>query len=217
MQEATQPFTDRVRQNLDVLDRMSADGKIDLVRAVKAAEDIEAAAQAMLGPAIAILRSCGKTWQDVGNQLGISRQAAQQRFGRHLKAWEDSVTSDSRSALSQQYEEGPVPACSAGEAAARSWAARDGARGGSTGPQRRRRLAERRLRSRVLDGFLRLTFEDGPEREWNLPPREAHDAIARLSLEAQAWAESHCATHGQQKAVHRALTEAGYYNTGPRR
>lgn len=84
-------------------------------------------------------------------------------------------------------------------------------------PRVRQRLANRRLSATVLDGFLCLAFAGGPEDKWQLPARDAHDAIAELSVKAQAWAESHGATYGQQKAVHKALTESGYYNTGPRR
>lgn len=81
----------------------------------------------------------------------------------------------------------------------------------------RQRLAQRRLSASVADGFLRLVFAAGPEERWRLPAQDAHAAIANLSAEAQVWAETHGATYGQQKAVHKALTEAGYYNTGPRR
>lgn len=81
----------------------------------------------------------------------------------------------------------------------------------------RQRLAQRRLSARLADGFLVLAFVSGPEERWRLPGKDAHDEIARLSIEAQAWAESNGATYGQQKAVHKALTEGGYYNTGPRR
>ena len=95
-------------------------------------------------------------------------------------------------------------------------------RGPSTQPTRvrsapRPRLAQRRLSARLADGFLVLAFVSGPEDRWRLPAKDAHNEIARLSIEAQAWAESNGATYGQQKAVHKALTEGGYYNTGPRR
>jgi hypothetical protein len=92
-----------------------------------------------------------------------------------------------------------------------------GARVHQSSPRARQRLADRRLSATVSDGFLRLAFAGGPEDKWQLPASDAHDAIAELSIKAQAWAESHGATYGQQKAVHKALTESGYYNTGPRR
>lgn len=79
-----------------------------------------------------------------------------------------------------------------------------------------RRHTTRRLTAKRLDGALSLTFAAGPTRIWPLPPREDHRAIAALSIEAKAWAESQGASFGQLKAIHKTLTEGGYYNTGPR-
>lgn len=81
----------------------------------------------------------------------------------------------------------------------------------------RGRYATRRMSARLADGLLRVSFEGHPENSWLLPNREDHAAIAALSLEAQGWAEPHGASYGQLKAIHKALTEGGYYNTGPRR
>jgi len=84
-------------------------------------------------------------------------------------------------------------------------------------PGVRGRQATRRLSSRLSDGQLHVALEGGPEQSWRLPDREDHAAIAALSLEAQGWAEPQGATYGQLKAIHKTLTEGGYYNTGPRR
>jgi hypothetical protein len=49
--------------------------------AVAAARSLSAAADAALQAAVDRARSGGRTWRDVGRVLGISRQAAFQRFG----------------------------------------------------------------------------------------------------------------------------------------
>lgn len=205
MRPTTESFTDRVRRNVDALEEMLASGSVDLVRFVRSVEEIETAARQLLGPAIALLRSSGRTWQEIGRDLGISRQAAEQRFRPHLAR---ELRDDARSDVGDDGDMANRPEV---VKPTRLTTVRNGS------SRRRQRLAERRLSARVADGFLRLEFLDGEEAHWPLPFQNDHEAIARLSLEAQGWAGSLGATHGQQKAVHKALTEAGYYNTGSRR
>jgi hypothetical protein len=50
-------------------------------RAVAAARELSAAADAALQAAVDRARSAGHTWRDIGHVLGTSRQAAFQRFG----------------------------------------------------------------------------------------------------------------------------------------
>src|ERR1700761_5593585 len=45
-------------------------------------------------------RAAGASWQVIGKELGISRQAAWARFREHLSAAEGSVTSEVRQASS---------------------------------------------------------------------------------------------------------------------
>jgi len=53
-------------------------------RAVVAARDLSAAAEAALRATVDRARSAGKTWSDIGGVLGTSRQAAFQRFGHPI-------------------------------------------------------------------------------------------------------------------------------------
>ena len=52
------------------------------LRAVRNAAGLRADAEALLSALVDDARSLGATWQEVGNTLGISRQAAYQRFGQ---------------------------------------------------------------------------------------------------------------------------------------
>jgi hypothetical protein len=79
------------------------------------------------------------------------------------------------------------------------------------------RFATRRLSATVRDGFLSVVIEGASSRRWPLPPIHDGRQVRALSEQAQAWAETYGATYGQLKAIHKALTEAGYYITGPRR
>ena len=79
------------------------------------------------------------------------------------------------------------------------------------------RKADRRLSSEVRDGFLWVTIEGAGEKRWRLPEVRVGPSVRAVSDEARAWAASEGATYGQEKAVHKALTEAGYYITSSRR
>lgn len=57
----------------------------------------------------------------------------------------------------------------------------------------------------------------GAEKRWRLPEAWDGAGVRALSDDAKAWAASEGATHGQEKAVHKTLTEAGYYSTSSRR
>lgn len=65
--------------------RASAD--IDSLAALR---DIHAITEDVLAEAIAACRQEGYSWSEVGQRLGITRQAAQQRYGRKM----DSLSTD---------------------------------------------------------------------------------------------------------------------------
>ena len=73
--------TDRVEQLLDDLDPATAavDNTEDL-RAVAVAADALATDEARLTEAVEIARTHGRSWTRIGIALGVSRQAARQRF-----------------------------------------------------------------------------------------------------------------------------------------
>jgi len=69
---------------LDRLDPVTtpADDPTELRRIGLALRDIEAA-EAELRDAVAAARATGRSWAQIGMVLGVTRQAAQERFGRH--------------------------------------------------------------------------------------------------------------------------------------
>jgi hypothetical protein len=68
---------------LDQLDVEAADARdASHMRRIAAAAEALAAADAALTDAVAAARAAGDTWAMIGTALGISRQAAYQRFGR---------------------------------------------------------------------------------------------------------------------------------------
>ena len=70
-------FTRRV---LRAYARRVATGDIEaLIAMTGLASDIDAA----IGHAVAGLRAYGYSWAEIGSRLGITRQAAQQRWGSH--------------------------------------------------------------------------------------------------------------------------------------
>lgn len=52
----------------------------DYLELVKVASDVEMQARSLLNEAVASARSAGATWSVIGSTLGMSKQAAQQRF-----------------------------------------------------------------------------------------------------------------------------------------
>jgi len=73
--------TERAEQLLDVLDPATAavENTEDL-RAVAVAADTLATDEARLTKAVKIARVRGRSWTRIGLALGVSRQAARQRF-----------------------------------------------------------------------------------------------------------------------------------------
>jgi hypothetical protein len=69
------------------------------------------------------------------------------------------------------------------------------------------------LTTRVEDQSLLVRFGDGATRTWNLPSREDKSAIRSIRNEAVGFAREHGATLGQENAIKKALTSAGYHLT----
>jgi hypothetical protein len=67
-------------ENLEVDPTKARDGRY--MRRISAAADAVSAAQDELRAAVAAARQAGDTWAMIGVALGISRQAAFQRFGQ---------------------------------------------------------------------------------------------------------------------------------------
>ncbi len=56
----------------------------DPLDAVRAAHDIRDGADALMVAAVQQAREVGRTWQEIGDVLGVSRQAAFQRYGKPI-------------------------------------------------------------------------------------------------------------------------------------
>jgi hypothetical protein len=73
--------TERAERLLDALDPATAEVEnTEDLRAVAAAADTLAADEARLTEAVEIARARGRSWTRIGIALGVSRQAARQRY-----------------------------------------------------------------------------------------------------------------------------------------
>ncbi|ANE78508.1 DUF3887 domain-containing protein [Mycobacterium adipatum] len=52
------------------------------LESVRAARDIQSGAEALMAAAVRQAREGGRTWQEIGDVLGVSRQAAFQKYGK---------------------------------------------------------------------------------------------------------------------------------------
>jgi hypothetical protein len=59
-------------------------GEDSWLDAVRSASELSALAAAALRLAVDLARAAGRTWQELGDVLGVSRQAAFQRFGHPI-------------------------------------------------------------------------------------------------------------------------------------
>jgi hypothetical protein len=59
-------------------------GEPDPLQPLRASIEVQAQAAALVAAAAERARAAGRTWQDIGDVLGISRQAAFQRFGKPI-------------------------------------------------------------------------------------------------------------------------------------
>jgi hypothetical protein len=59
-------------------------GENDPLELVRAAHEIEDRAEALMAAAVQQAREAGRTWQEIGEVLGVSRQAVFQRYGKPI-------------------------------------------------------------------------------------------------------------------------------------
>ena len=82
---------------------------------------------------------------------------------------------------------------------------------------RRRRSGPRgsfatvRMHASVKEGVLFVSFANGAERNWDVPSKRDKLGIRAIRDEAVEFARLQGGTIGQQNAVKKALTDAGYY------
>jgi hypothetical protein len=96
--QATERF-ERLADNLDP-DAVTVDDTSDL-RAIAEAADAVKAAQALLNERVAIARARGRSWNRIAVPLGVSRQAARERFAEKESA---GSATDLMSALEASLE-----------------------------------------------------------------------------------------------------------------
>lgn len=72
-----------IRQELSIVQSyvVGLDPRDDFIHVLHTATQIEQAAARMLQEGVELARAQGYTWAAIGHHLGITRQAAQQRFG----------------------------------------------------------------------------------------------------------------------------------------
>lgn len=106
--EAAPGFGDAVAESIARLDpglekRLGVDPQahLDLVVLTQRAHD---EVGNLLHAAVAAARSAGQSWEAIGRSLGMSRQAAQQRFGRTIEAGPDDAVSRRLVGLSAMSE-----------------------------------------------------------------------------------------------------------------
>lgn len=75
----------------------------------------------------------------------------------------------------------------------------------------KRRQAQRRMTTRLVNGHLSIAFADGPEKTWQLPLKQDKAQIREVRNHAVAFAQQQGATDGQIKGLIRVLTGAGYH------
>lgn len=59
-------------------------GENDPLELVRAAHEVQDRAEALMAAAVQQAREAGRTWQEIGEVLGVSRQAVFQRYGRPI-------------------------------------------------------------------------------------------------------------------------------------
>lgn len=78
------PFTTTIRDQLVLLDssfeRTQRDGQVEWNTVLSATERIRKEVSLFEGALVSVLRTFGKSWAEIGEEMGISRQAAWERF-----------------------------------------------------------------------------------------------------------------------------------------
>jgi negative regulator of replication initiation len=77
----------------------------------------------------------------------------------------------------------------------------------------RERYAQQRMSARIESGNLVVEFQNGASNRWPLPPKDDKNRIRVVRNQAVEFASKNGATEGQENAVKKALTEAGYHLT----
>jgi negative regulator of replication initiation len=77
--------------------------------------------------------------------------------------------------------------------------------------KRRNKFADQRMSTDVLGNTLHVCFQDGSSKKWTLSDPVNKVEIRRIRDEAVNFAKQNNASYGQEQAVKKALTNAGYW------
>lgn len=76
---------------------------------------------------------------------------------------------------------------------------------------KRQPFATIRMSAEVRGKILYVSFDHGPSDKWQLPENSDKNGIRDVRDKAVAFAKEHGASFGQEQAVKKALTNAGYW------
>jgi len=79
--------------------------------------------------------------------------------------------------------------------------------------RKRNKYADQRMSADVLGQTLDVSFQNGSSKKWALPEPTNKLEIRRIRDEAVNFAKQNNASFGQEQAVKKALTNAGYWLT----
>lgn len=79
--------------------------------------------------------------------------------------------------------------------------------------KKRNKYADQRMSADVLGQTLHIAFQNGISKKWALPDSTNKLEIRRIRDEAVNFAKQNDASFGQEQAVKKALTNAGYWLT----
>jgi hypothetical protein len=98
------PPTDTIRDELALLERSFEStrrtGQVEWDKVLSSTERIRKEVALLEGDLVNVLRTFGKSWTEIGEELGISRQAAWERFHHAVKEAQARTTDSG-------YEEEP--------------------------------------------------------------------------------------------------------------
>lgn len=80
-------------------------------------------------------------------------------------------------------------------------------------PPTRKKIADKRMSTFVKDKTIHISFQDGNSFKWTLPNPSDKQRISVIRQDAINFARLNGASFGQEQAVKKALTDAGYWLT----
>lgn len=93
-------FTDAIRDDLEVLElsfeQTQRTGQVEWDKVFHTTEHIRKELALFEGALVNVLRTFGKSWAEIGDDLGITRQAAWERFRHYVQQGQAGPTAGDR-------------------------------------------------------------------------------------------------------------------------